>query len=63
MLSIPGLLIEAFWLKSPGGDKDYVVPYNALSAELLEKPLLQMDEFLRTIWKLAEERLRFDTPV
>src|SRR5262249_39376670 len=63
MLSIPGLLIEAFWLKSPAGDKDYVVPYNALSGELIEKRVVPMDEFLRTIWNLAEERLRFDTPV
>jgi hypothetical protein len=59
MLSIPGLLIEAFWLKSPAGDRDYVVPYNALSGELLEKPFLKMDEFLRTIGKLAGERLKF----
>jgi hypothetical protein len=59
ILSIPGILIEAFWLKSPAGDQDLVVPYRNLSRELKGKQVYPMDEFLRIIQPLAEKGLQY----
>ncbi|HTM49833.1 MAG TPA: hypothetical protein VL285_14160 [Bryobacteraceae bacterium] len=60
ILSVPGLLVEAFWLKTPDVETDLVVPYRNLVSELEGKPVFTMTEFLSIVKPLAAERLQFD---
>jgi hypothetical protein len=57
VLTIPGLLTECFWLKSPGGDKDVVVPF-LTSQPLRNGHAYPIDKFLKIVRPWAEERLK-----
>jgi hypothetical protein len=57
VLTIPGLLTECFWLKSPGGGNDVVVPFFTSQA-LRSGHAYSIDKFLKIMRPLAEERLR-----
>src|SRR5438132_6761223 len=48
LLSIPGLLLESFWLQQSGGDgsTDLVVPYDTPPQPLEEMHVYQRDAFL-----------------
>jgi hypothetical protein len=60
ILSVPGLLVEAFWLKTPAAENDLVVPYRNLVTELEGKPVFTMGEFLSIVKPLAQEQLQFE---
>jgi hypothetical protein len=57
MLRIPGLLVTAFWLKSPTPGADWVVPLHTKIGDLLTEKMYTMDEFLKITKSLAEKRL------
>lgn len=59
LLRIPGLLVDAYWLhwaNDIGSDRDFVLPYDAISMELDSEKLYQMNEFLDAIRGLAKDR-------
>jgi hypothetical protein len=58
VLTIPGLLTECFWLKSPAGD-DVIIPFFTSQA-LRSGHVYPIDKFLKIIRLLAQERLRPD---
>jgi hypothetical protein len=49
LLSIPGLLTDAFWLRSADGSNDYVAPYDTVNQGLQEFYVYRMDDFLNII--------------
>ena len=59
LLSIPGLLVESFWLRQSGGDgfTDLVVPYDTPPQPLDEMHVYQRDVFLDIVRILAQERI------
>lgn len=57
LLRIPGLLIDAFWLRSSNTGNDLVVPYDTLTKGLQEMYVYRMDEFLNIVRPLAEKQL------
>jgi hypothetical protein len=59
MLSVPGLLVEAFWLKSREGGPDLVVPFYSVSKEIKVKRVYPMDKFLGIARSLAGKFLAF----
>jgi hypothetical protein len=68
LLRIPGLLIEAFWLKAPPynnglASHDFVVPFHTYEKGLMAKRLWPMAEFLNIVRPLARSRLGKRTPV
>src|SRR4051812_20564116 len=61
-LRIPGLLIEAFWLKPRAGGAELVVPYITRSKQVELFHKYTMDEFLNIVRPMAIKRLTFDGP-
>lgn len=68
-LRIPGLHIEAFWLrKKPENpnveqlDSDFVVSFQTFNAELSSEPILTMRQFLDKARPLAVKRLASSSP-
>jgi len=61
-LGIPGLLIEALWLRDvgPAPTLDFVVPYRHLIPELDRERAYTEAEFLGVVQPLATERLKFN---
>ncbi len=59
MLSVPGLLVEAFWLKSQGTGPDLVVPFYSVSKELKLKRAYPMDKFMSIARSMASKFLAF----
>src|SRR5258708_35841816 len=59
-LSIPGLSIRAFWLKSLDGGADLAVPYHTFTRELDDMVPYPMPEFTSIIKRLAAKHLKFD---
>jgi hypothetical protein len=59
-LSISGLSIRVFWLKSLEGGADLAVPYHTEVRELKIMEPYFMDEFISIVKSLAEKRLKFD---
>jgi hypothetical protein len=59
-LRIPGLLVEAFWLKSRSGGADLVVPYVTRNKQLELNRAYSLEEFLGIVRPLAAKRLTFD---
>jgi hypothetical protein len=59
LLRVPGVQIEAFWLKPASGD-GWVVPFLTLTGGLEVAGVYTMDDFLRTIEPLANKRLAYD---
>jgi hypothetical protein len=59
-LRIPGILVEAFWLKSRGGGTDLVVPYITRSKQLQLGRPYSMNEFLSIVRPIAAKRLAYD---
>jgi hypothetical protein len=59
LLRIPGLYIEAFWLKplSPGDETDLVVPYHTPLKDLDPAKPYPIKDFLDRIRPLAEQAL------
>lgn len=58
-LSVPGLLVEGFWLKSGSEEKScLVIPVAPLAEELQTKPVFDLSEFVSIIETLATERMR-----
>jgi hypothetical protein len=63
VLRVPGLLMEAFWLKAQGGGEDYVIPYLVPDPQRQYRRVFPMSEFLDTVRPLAENALVFnDSP-
>ena len=60
VLRIPGLLTEAFWLKSKTSAVDLVVPFDTLVEDLVPTRAYPMDVFLNILRPLAVQRLKFD---
>src|SRR5258708_29536909 len=60
VLRIPGLLIEAFWLKSQTGGGDLVVPVLARTRQLQLMRAYPMEEFLSLVKPLTAEFSKFD---
>lgn len=59
LLRIPALLVEAFWLRSPDGNDNVVVPIMAPSN--VERRPFRIDEFLRVLEPLTQKFLAFDS--
>jgi hypothetical protein len=57
LLSIPGLLVDAFWLRSLNATGDLVVPYDTSAEGIRELHVYQVGAFLDIIRPLARERL------
>ena len=58
-LSVPGILVEGFWLKSGSEEKPcLVIPVAPLAEELQAKPVFDLPEFVCIIQTLAAERMR-----
>ncbi|MCZ2075191.1 MAG: hypothetical protein HUU41_08570 [Bryobacteraceae bacterium] len=60
VLSIPGLLMEAFWLKPAEGGPELIVPFLTLSRHLESMRRYSAEEFFRIVQPLAKKRLEFD---
>jgi hypothetical protein len=60
VLRIPGLRIEAFWLKLPAGDADLVVPFLTLADELRWLQPYPADNFLKIVRAMAEKQLAYE---
>ena len=62
-LTIPGILVEAFWLVAPAGGTDLAVmfpaPPNQLQRQLSVRPFYELPIFLNIVSTLSAERLRF----
>ena len=65
-LRIPGLHIEALWLRrkpfSERIDDDYVVPFHTFNVNLAAQPFFKMRDFLKIVQPLARQQLRVDAP-
>ena len=60
-VSVPGLLVYGFWLKSTTpGRPDLVVPLRVLQEELTAKQCSELAEFTGIVRKLAIERLGYN---
>ena len=59
ILRIPGILLEAFWLKASQGP-DLVVPFHTMSRELDSMHPYVVDEFIAVARSLADAFRRFD---
>jgi hypothetical protein len=59
-LSIPGLSIRAFWLKSLEGGVDLAVPYHTVAREFEHMRPYPMHEFMSIVKRLATKHLKFD---
>ena len=60
-LRIPGLTLDAFWLRSPDGVSDVFVPIRGPAK--LEPRQYSLDEFLRTLQPLVEIFQEFDKKI
>ena len=60
ILSIPGLLLEAFRLRSLTGKRDLIMPLVVLNPRLKDKIAFPVDEFFEILHPYALKRLRFD---
>jgi hypothetical protein len=60
VLRIPGVLVEAYWLKSSSGKKDLIVPYLAGTTKLQLMKTYSVAEFLKIVRALAREFSAFD---
>ena len=58
LLRIPGLTVEAFWLQSPAGGNDVVVPIRGPAN--LERRQYTVEEFVRTLQPLVKKFRAFD---
>lgn len=58
ILRIPGILLEAFWLRSPAAP-DLVVPFHTRSKQLQSRAYA-VDEFIAAVRSMAEAFTRFD---
>lgn len=62
-LTIPGILVEAFWLVAPVGGTDLAVifplPPNQLQRSLNVRAVYELPIFLKIVSTLSAERLRF----
>ena len=58
LLRIPGLTVDAFWLQSPGGESDVVIPIRGPAN--LERKQYTKDEFVRTLQPLVEKFRAFN---
>lgn len=62
LLRIPGLHIEAFWLKPQAGGPDLVVPFRALAKEIQLMHAYSADEFFQIGRRMASEHLARSQP-
>ena len=60
VLRVPSVLVEAYWLKSPAGNKDWIVPYLATCARIELMKAYPVKEFLDILRTLAQEFRAFD---
>jgi hypothetical protein len=60
VLRIPGLLVEAFWLKSRTGAPDLMVPVLTRSRKLEAMRAYALDDFMDVARGLAQNFLKFD---
>ena len=60
MLRIPGLLIEAFWLKSANAGTDLVVPVLTRARELRVMQAYRIADFLKIARPMAKKFLEFN---
>jgi len=60
LLRIPGLYVEAFWLKplSAGGQADLIVPYHTLIEDLDPAKPISVQDFFDKVSPLAEQALK-----
>ena len=63
LLQIPGLLIEAFWLKSNGQSSkgeamDLVIPYHTLSKEVEPTKPYSIKDFMARVYPSAQKALK-----
>ena len=59
LLRIPGILVEAFWMRASQG-ADLVVPFHTTSKELQNMRTYAIDEFTSVARSLADAFRRFD---
>jgi hypothetical protein len=59
LLRIPGILVEAFWMRASQG-ADLVVPFHTMSKELDRRRAYKVDEFIAAARSLADAFRRFD---
>jgi hypothetical protein len=59
-LTIPCLLIEAFWLVPESGESGFIVPFISMIPEFANMPVLTVAKFLETCKPLAEDRQAAD---
>ena len=59
-LELPGIPLQAFWLKPVSAGQDLIVPVRTLSPELQAMRAYPADEFLRIVQPIAAKRLAFD---
>jgi len=60
VVRIPGLLIEAFWLKSTAGGPDLAIPVLTRTKQLQPMKVYPLDEFLNIVGPLTRSFLAFD---
>ena len=60
VLRIPGILTEAFWLKSLTGAPDLIVPVLTRSRKLQVMRAYPWEEFLNIVRPIAQYFLKFD---
>jgi hypothetical protein len=60
VLRIPGVLVEAYWLKASSGKKDLIVPYLAGTTKLQLMKTYSVTDFLKIVRALAQEFSAFD---
>ena len=61
-LTIPCLLIEAFWLVPESGEGGFIVPFMSMIGEFANMPVLTVETFLEICRPLAEDRQAADDP-
>jgi hypothetical protein len=59
-LTIPCLLIEAFWLVPESGESGFIVPFISMIPEFANMPVLTVGKFLETCKPLALDRQAAD---
>jgi hypothetical protein len=57
VVSIPGLLVDAFWLRSQMGTPEWIVPYRTLAKELTLMKKYTVDQFLGIVRPMATAAL------
>jgi len=60
LLKVPGILLEALWLKSTAGGEDLVLPFHTKSRQLLGKDTYTSAEFMGVIKSMVESFRPFD---